>query len=235
MRDGWQNGCATLFAPAVQRFGWSRQKGESELESQLRGDLIAALGTVGEDKACQERAREFFAEYEKAPDAVDRNLVPALVSIVAHTGTAADYEKFYAQIQKRPDAAGRDPLSVCAGRLSPAGVDRSHSGLTINGEVRTQNSPYLMRGILLNRDARVESLVVYESALGRDAAPISGQLDPAHVRRHHRLGHCGTGSRRAGFFRAPSGEAGENRWSSISSGCASRLTAKKRWADLLRG
>ena len=26
--------------------------------------------------------------------------------------------------------------------------------MTLNGEVRTQNAPYLMRGILLNRDAR---------------------------------------------------------------------------------
>jgi puromycin-sensitive aminopeptidase len=29
--------------------------------------------------------------------------------------------------------------------------------LTINGEVRTQNSPYLMRGILLNRHAREQA------------------------------------------------------------------------------
>jgi hypothetical protein len=32
-------------------------------------------------------------------------------------------------------------------------IDRTLD-LTVNGEVRTQNSPYLMRGILLNRHAR---------------------------------------------------------------------------------
>jgi len=58
-----------LVGPAVERFGWSTRERESELESQLRGDLIAALGTLGEDKPCQQYARELFARYEKAPDA----------------------------------------------------------------------------------------------------------------------------------------------------------------------
>ena len=36
-----------------------------------------------------------------------------------------------------------------------AGIDRPNSGSTINGEVRTQNSPYLMRGILSNATAQL--------------------------------------------------------------------------------
>ena len=40
----------------------------------------------------------------------------------------------------------------------PELIDRTLD-LTINGEVRTQNSPYLMRGILLNKPARVKAWV----------------------------------------------------------------------------
>lgn len=146
-----------LVGPAVERFGWSTREGESELESQLRGDLIAALGTLGADKTCQQRARELFARYEKAPDAVDRNIVPALVAIVAHIGTISDYENFYRRFK---DAATPQEetrfLFALANFRAPELIDRTLD-LTINGEVRTQNAPYLLRGILLNRKARAKA------------------------------------------------------------------------------
>jgi puromycin-sensitive aminopeptidase len=143
-----------LFLPATERLGWTAKKGESELESQLRGDLIAVLGTVAEDKACQERAREFYTQYEKAPESVDRNLVPALVSIVAHTGGSTEYEKFYGKFKtaETPQEETRYLFALANFRV-PELIERTLD-LTINGEVRTQNSPYLMRGILLNQRAR---------------------------------------------------------------------------------
>ncbi len=145
--------CA-LFAPVVERLGWSVRAGESELVSQLRGDLIGALGTVADDRATQARGREMFAAYEINPDAVDRNLIPALVSIVAHTGGAADYEKFVAKFKnaQTPQEETRY-LSALGNFRDPQLIERTLK-LTINGEVRTQNSPYLMRGMLLNRQAR---------------------------------------------------------------------------------
>jgi puromycin-sensitive aminopeptidase len=143
-----------IIAPAVERLGWAPRKGESELDSQLRGDLIGALGTVAEDEACQQRGRELFAQYEKDPNSVDRNLVPALVAIVAHTGTAPDYEKFYNKFKtaNTPQDETRYLFALANFRV-PELIDRTLQ-LTINGEVRTQNSPYLMRGILLNKHAR---------------------------------------------------------------------------------
>jgi len=143
-----------LFAPVVERLGWSVRAGESELVSQLRGDLIGALGTVADDRATQARGREMFAAYEINPDAVDRNLIPALVSIVAHTGGAADYEKFVAKFKnaQTPQEETRY-LSALGNFRDPQLIERTLK-LTINGEVRTQNSPYLMRGMLLNRQAR---------------------------------------------------------------------------------
>jgi puromycin-sensitive aminopeptidase len=147
----------TLVAPAVEQFGWSKKEGESELESQLRGDLIAALGTIGEEERCQQRARELFARYEKAPDAIDRNIVPALVAIVAHTGTISDYENFYRRFKDAvtPQEETRF-LFALANFREPELIERTLD-LTINGEVRTQNAPYLLRGILLNRKARAKA------------------------------------------------------------------------------
>ena len=47
----------------------------------MRGDLIAALATLAEDKGCQARARDLYALYEKDVTAVDRNMVPALIAM----------------------------------------------------------------------------------------------------------------------------------------------------------
>jgi puromycin-sensitive aminopeptidase len=146
-----------LVGPAVERFGWSTKDGERELESQLRGDLIAVLGTLGEEQNCQQRARELFARYEKAPNAIDRNIVPALVAIVAHTGTISDYENFYRRFKDAttPQEETRF-LFALANFREPELIERTLD-LAINGEVRTQNAPYLFRGVLLNRKARAKA------------------------------------------------------------------------------
>ena len=143
-----------LLGPAAARFGWKRGEGESDLESQLRGDLINALGVLGDEPACQGGAHELFTRYETAPDQVERNLIPALVSIVAHTGTAAEYDKFYRRFKnaETPQEETRFLFALANFRLP--GLIEKTLDLTINGEVRTQNSPYLMRGILLNKAAR---------------------------------------------------------------------------------
>jgi puromycin-sensitive aminopeptidase len=143
-----------ILLPAVERLTWSPKEGESELERQLRGELIAALGTLAEDKACQERARELYAQYEKDPTSVERNLMPALVAIVAHTGTGSDYEKFHAKFKnaQTPQEETRYLFSL-AGFRQPDLIDRTLH-MTVSGEVRTQNAPYLMRNLLLNKDAR---------------------------------------------------------------------------------
>ena len=180
-----------LIAPAAERLGWTPKKGESELESQLRGDLIGALGTLAEDEDCQRRARELFAHYENAPDSVERNLIPALVAIVAHTGTKPDYEKFYNRFKtaKTPQEETRY-LFALANFRAPELIERTLD-LTINGDVRTQNSPYLMRGILLNKHARErawafmkahwdEMLRLYpDNAIPRMCEGIIGLVAPA--------------------------------------------------------
>ena len=149
-----QKRLGAVFAPAVQRLGWSVQTGESDLTSQLRGDLIGALGTLADDKPIQLRARELFDAYEKNGAAVDRNLIPALVSIVAHTGDAADYEKFVAKFKNAQTPQEETRYLFALGNFRQPQLIERTLALTISGEVRTQNSPYLMRGLLLNRRGR---------------------------------------------------------------------------------
>lgn len=143
-----------LLGPITQRLGWSPQAGEHELLSQLRGELLGALGTLGDDKAIQAEARARYDQYRKNRDAVDRNVVPALVSILSHIGQQAEYEEFRAnwKAARTPQEEQRYLFALAAFR--PAELLQQTLAMTINGEVRTQNAPYLMRSLLLNTEGR---------------------------------------------------------------------------------
>lgn len=143
-----------LLNPIVRKLGWEPQAGEHELISQVRGELIGALGTLGDDKEIQAEARSRYEQYKKDHTSVDRNVIPALVSILAYTSGAAEYEEFTNNFKtaKTPQEETRYLFALAAFR--PADLFERTLQLTINGEVRTQNAPYLMRSILLNVERR---------------------------------------------------------------------------------
>ena len=78
----------------MERLGWEAQPGETELERQLRGDLLRTVGTLGDDPATQERARALYARYREDESAVDPNVLPALIAIVAAAGGETEYDEF---------------------------------------------------------------------------------------------------------------------------------------------
>ena len=142
------------MGPISQRLGWTPQAGEHELLSQLRGELLGALGTLGDDKVTQTEAQTRYDQYKKNRDTVDRNVVPALVSILAHIGNRAEYDEFRvnSKTAQTPQEEQRYLFALAAFR--PAHLLEQTLAMTLNGEVRTQNAPYLMRSLLLNTEGR---------------------------------------------------------------------------------
>ena len=147
----------TLLGPITQRLGWAPQPGEHELLSQLRGELLGALGTLGDDPTTRAEAKTRYHQYKANPNAVDRNIVPALISILAYTGGKAEYDQFHTSVKtaKTPQEEQRYLFALAAFR-QPELLQQTLM-MTINGEVRTQNAPYLMRSLLLNTDGRERS------------------------------------------------------------------------------
>jgi len=143
-----------VLAPAVSRLGWTACPGEPELESQLRGDLIGALGILANDTAAQDRARILYADYEKDIESVDRNVIPAVVAILSHTGGPGEFEKFCARFKSAQTPQEETRYLFALANFPDAGLIDRALDLTLSATVRTQNSPYLMRAVLLNRHAR---------------------------------------------------------------------------------
>lgn len=136
------------LAPAVGELGWVPQASEDELMSQLRGELIGALGKLGNDSAIQQQALEWYRQYSTDHSQVDPNIIPALVSILAHTGDDARYNEFadHSQTATTPQDERRYLFALAAFQ-SPTLLTRTLAR-TINGEIRTQDAPFVVSAVM---------------------------------------------------------------------------------------
>ena len=115
---------------------------------------MRALGTLGNDQAVQATAREASARALENPSAVDPNVVPAVIAILAHCGSAADYAAFLDRFKsaKTPQEEQRYLYSL-AGFREPELLRRTLE-FTLSGAVRSQDAPFLVRSLLMNVHAR---------------------------------------------------------------------------------
>jgi puromycin-sensitive aminopeptidase len=142
------------LAPVVEALGWEPRAGEDELTRQLRGDVLRAFGTLGNDAPTQHRAASFYERGLQDAATVDQNVLPALITILAHAGDARRYEDFAARFRaaSTPQEEQRYLYALTAFRqpeLAAQTLER-----TVNGEIRTQDAPFVARSMLLNIYAR---------------------------------------------------------------------------------
>jgi puromycin-sensitive aminopeptidase len=139
---------------AFERLGWEPQPGEDELERQLRGDLLRVLGTLGNDPETQERSRSLYARYREDETAVDPDVLPALIAIVAAAGADSEYDEFLQRFKSaRTPQEEQRYLYALAGFRQPELIRRTLEKTT-NGEVRSQDAPFLMRALLVSVHSR---------------------------------------------------------------------------------
>ena len=138
------------IGPAVADLGWAPRSGESELTKQLRGELIGAQGKLGNDSTIQRDATELYRAYCKDATAVDPNVVPSLVAILAHTGDTTRYDEFNERFRTAttPQEERRYLFSLAA--FQPKTLLERTLARTISGEIRTQDAPFLVSAILGN-------------------------------------------------------------------------------------
>jgi puromycin-sensitive aminopeptidase len=142
------------LSPAINELGWDARPEESELVRQLRGDLLGALGRLGNDAGTQQEAAERYQRYRKDSASVDPNMVPALVAILAHTGDEARYDEFLERYRtaSTPQEERRYLFSLASFRHK--NLLARTLGRTINGEIRTQDAPFMVGALLTNVDGR---------------------------------------------------------------------------------
>lgn len=134
--------------PALAHVGWTAQPGESDLIRQLRSELIGAIGRLGNDAATQVHAAELYRTSRTDAAAVDPNLVPALVSILAFTGDETRYNEFVERFRTAttPQEERRYLFSLTSFRQTDL-LERTLAK-TLNGEIRVQDAPAVVSSVM---------------------------------------------------------------------------------------
>jgi aminopeptidase N len=142
-----------LFGPPATKLGWSPKAGESVQTKQLRAQLLEVLGTIGEDAPVINSAVEHFNKWKQDNAAIDSNLLPALVTILAYNGNATRYEEFskLSQEAKTPQELIRFLYALAAFR--DLTLLNKTMASCVSGEVKTQDAPYLFAAIAQNEIA----------------------------------------------------------------------------------
>jgi len=141
------------MARAFDALGWAPRAGEDELTRQLRGDLIRALGVLGNDPAVQARAAELY-EAQRGGGAVDPNVLPAMIAALAHAGDARRYDDFLARFKAATTPQEEQRYLYALAAFRPRPLAEATLERTVNGEIRTQDAPFVVRAMLMTVHAR---------------------------------------------------------------------------------
>jgi puromycin-sensitive aminopeptidase len=162
------------LSPAAAELGYSLRAGEDELTGQLRGDLLRTLGTLGNDPGVQARAAELFGR----PD-VDANVQAAIIPVLAWVGGEARYRDFVERYRnhRSPQEEQRYLLALTCFREPP--LIEQTLARTLSGDVRTQDSPFVLKALLYSVDARGRAWDFVRANWDR----LNRELPPVGVRR----------------------------------------------------
>src|SRR5207244_3316449 len=117
---------------------------------QLRASLRRALGTIGGDTEAYAKAQELFAKWTQDKTSLDSNLLPTVVDILSHHGDAAQYDAFLALSKAATTPQDEQRFLFALAGFRDAALLQRTIDATLNGEVRTQDAPYLLASVLRN-------------------------------------------------------------------------------------
>jgi puromycin-sensitive aminopeptidase len=149
-RERFRDFVRDLVRPAFDRLGWELADGEPDLTKALRGQLVAALGILGNDPETQAMARELEGE-ARAGRPVDAQLAATAVDVVAASGTPEDYEAYRRQVRAATTPQQEQRYLFALPRFKDAEVFRRTLDETLT-EFRPQDGPFLLARMVTQRE-----------------------------------------------------------------------------------
>jgi puromycin-sensitive aminopeptidase len=140
-----------LMAEPFARLGWSSAPDESERTATLRGQLLAMLGTVGQDEDIRRLCSRLHADSLAGGPDLDPDLASTIVTVAATAGGPGEFETFLDLYRHpaTPQAESRYLYSLTAFRDPRLAARVFELART---EVRSQNAPFVVQQLLAHRD-----------------------------------------------------------------------------------
>lgn len=136
-----------LLKPTISCLGLAEMPGESEQIKQLRGLALQAIGTTGDDKEIQKQLSEL---YEKNGDNLPPDILSAALSVLAYCGDENRYNAFHAKYLAAQSPQEKERYMQALAQFKQEDLLKRTLSMTLTGEIRSQNAPYLVRNLMLN-------------------------------------------------------------------------------------
>ena len=124
-------------------------------------------------------------------------MLPALIAILAHAGDAARYDEFLRALPARPRRRRRSSaISTRWPRSAQPALVEQTLARTINGEIRTQDAPFVARSMLMAVHAREPAWAFVKAHWDTMDRLLSQARPAADGGGRDRARHAGAGARR---------------------------------------
>jgi puromycin-sensitive aminopeptidase len=143
-----------ILSPTYKRLGWEAKAGESELTKQLRGLAIAALGTTGGDNSIISEAAARYDRHIGGTAILAPDVLSAVVTVLASNGDKKRFEQFENLFKNGTSPQEQERYMHSLAMFQDSALLGQTLAKTLNGEVKGQNAPYLVRNIMLNPHGR---------------------------------------------------------------------------------
>ncbi len=142
----------SLAQGAFESSGWSPAGDETPRQARLRARLVTLLGTVGADAAVREEALGRLEAHGSGRTPLPADLATAVAQVVAAAGGESEWDLLYSLYKKARTPQDEVRFLHSLGGFSQAALLQRSIDLAFSGEVRLQDAPYLVMGILGHRE-----------------------------------------------------------------------------------
>ena len=141
---------ASLYNSGLSRLGWDPQNDDSPRDLELRGVLARSLAVTARDEDALTHLRKLHDGYMSG-DAIEPNLASASANAVAVVGSASDYESFLNRFKNPATPQEERRYMGMLASFPGEGEMQNTLDMCINGDVRSQDAPYLVGAAMYNR------------------------------------------------------------------------------------
>ncbi len=141
-----------LYSATLTRLGWQPQPDDASRTLELRAVLIRSLAVAAKDAEALARSRALHQQYLQDSTRVEPNIASAVAAAVASAGTGDEYTMFVERFKNATTPQEERRYQSLLASFPGTNEMAATLTMTLNGEVRTQDAPYLVAQCMRNRD-----------------------------------------------------------------------------------
>jgi puromycin-sensitive aminopeptidase len=152
-RPEFREWCKALLDGQLARLGWNPVPGEDSQVPVLRASLVYTLGTIADDRGVRYRCAELFAAARSKARPLDPDLARAVLGVVAQSGGRAEFRVIRDRFRKASSPQEENRHLDALAEFRDVRIAQEVQEMCMS-EIRTQDAPYVIMRMLLNRFVR---------------------------------------------------------------------------------